>query len=80
MLFFEGMVLGMMGNKELCRSTLIQNEYLHTNTEYLFNHLFSFSFRLFLLPIFLLPRSAPARGKRGSAPFETPAPPLRRFL
>jgi hypothetical protein len=38
----------------------------------LFNHLFSFSFRLFLLLIFLLSRSAPAWGKRGSAPFENP--------
>jgi hypothetical protein len=49
---------------KVCCSPFIQNGYLHTKTKYLFNHLSSFNFGLLLLPIFLLPRSAPARGKR----------------
>ncbi len=53
--------------------------YLYTKSEYLFDHLFCSNSWFFLLPFSLLSQSAPARGKRGFAPFENPTPPLRRL-
>ncbi|QJR22290.1 hypothetical protein BREVNS_1540 [Brevinematales bacterium NS] len=44
-------------------SSHIHTGYLHTKTEYSFDHLFSFYFGLFLSPIFLLSQSNPVRTK-----------------